>query len=245
MLNGVFYFMNYKRVQLLIPWPFAFFSFSTNFDAVSNIQPTPNFTSEDSSYKKPRFPLHFKFSKSKLLRIVPILLFILVAGVVIVRAISSSSNNLSNTSVVKKEVAGAKAKEDLRKNFSFPLKDDKGKEISTMMYSLESAELLDEIIIKGQTARAVSGRTFLIITMKLTNNYRLGIKINTRDYIRLSVNNSSERLAPEIHNDPVEVQAISTKYTRVGFAINENDRNLVLQVGEIDGPKETINLTIL
>jgi hypothetical protein len=70
-----------------------------------------------------------------------------------------------------------------------------------------------------------------------------GIEINSRDYVRLIVDgNTKEMLAPEIHNDPVEAQAISTKYTRVGFPINTSDKNLVLQVGEINGPKQTIKL---
>jgi hypothetical protein len=42
----------------------------------------------------------------------------------------------------------------------------------------------------------------------------------------------------------VEVQAISTKFTRVGFPINENDSDLKLRVGEIEGEKETIPLEL-
>ena len=71
------------------------------------------------------------------------------------------------------------------------------------------------------------------------------IKINTKDFIRLSVNNNqNEWLAPDLHNDPVEVQAISTKNTRLGFPVNESDKNLVLQVGEIEGYKQQISLSL-
>lgn len=109
---------------------------------------------------------------------------------------------------------------------------------------LTSAELQDEIVIKGQKANAVKGKEFLIINLKLTNNYSKTIQINTRDYIRLSVNKSDEKLAADIHNDPVEVQAISTKYTRLGFPIDETDKNLTLYVGEINGKKESITLNL-
>ena len=97
--------------------------------------------------------------------------------------------------------------------------------------------------MKGQRARAVQGRNFLILNLKLTNQYTQAIEIKTSDYVRLSVNNKNEFLAPDIHNDPVAVQPISTKYTRIGFPINDSDKNLMLRIGEIKGKKETIKLS--
>lgn len=153
---------------------------------------------------------------------------------------SSGSGNTS-----KVEVMGAKASQEINKEFSFPLKNNKGEEVNKIKYFVESAELRDEIIVKGQRATAIKGRTFLIITLKITNEYNQPIEIDTRDYLRLSVNgNESELLAPDIHNDPVEVQAISTKYTRVGFPINDTDRALVLLVGEINADKQKIPLEL-
>ena len=108
---------------------------------------------------------------------------------------------------------------------------------------IEKAELREEIIIEGQKASAVEGRIFLILTVKATNEHNQAIEISTRDYVRASVNgNKEEWLAAGMHNDPVEVQAISTKYTRLGFPIDENDKNIVLRVGEIDGEKEEIDI---
>ena len=144
----------------------------------------------------------------------------------------------------KYEVAGAKAVNDLNKEFSFPLKNENSEKVSDIKYLIESAELRDEIIVKGQRATSIKGRTFLILTLKISNEYKNPIEINTKDYIRLSVNgNKDEWLAPDIHNDPVEVQAISTIYTRVGFPINESDKDLVLRVGEIDEDKEEVQLS--
>jgi hypothetical protein len=106
------------------------------------------------------------------------------------------------------------------------------------------AELRDEIIVKGKQATAIKGRTFLIVNLKITNDFDKTITINTRDYVRLTVNKNSEKLAPDIHNDPVEIQADSTKYTRVGFPIDDTDKDLTLTVGEINGPKQTIKLNL-
>lgn len=136
----------------------------------------------------------------------------------------------------------AKAKQDIRKVFQFPIRDEKGKEISNFSYEITSAELLDSIIVKAQRQVAVKGRIFLVFNLKITNNNNQSVNINTRDYVRLRVGNNSELVAPEIHNDPVEAQAISTKYTRLGFPIDESEKDLTLQVGEITGKKETIRV---
>lgn len=89
----------------------------------------------------------------------------------------------------------------------------------------------------------------LILNVKLVNNYTKPVQISARDYVRLTVNkNTSEQLAPDIHNDPVDSQASSTKPTRVGFFINESDKDLTLSVGQYvgdgSGKKETIKLSL-
>ena len=76
---------------------------------------------------------------------------------------------------------------------------------------------------------------------KIVNDLNQGLEVNSRDYVRITVNGSTKELfAPDIHNDPVEVQAISTKNTRVGLAINETDKNIELRVGEINGEKQNL-----
>lgn len=175
-----------------------------------------------------------------------LVLVVLVLGIAfLVKTILNKTSVGSGQSVAgqKIQLPPAKKTKTLNKEYLFPLKDDKGQEVSKIKYVVETAELRDEIIIKGQTASSVAGRTFLIINLKLVNDFDKSIQINTKDYIRLSMNgNDSELLAPDIHNDPVEVQAISTKYTRVGFPINETDKNLKLHIGEVKGPKDIINL---
>lgn len=137
-----------------------------------------------------------------------------------------------------------KAKQTLNKEFLFSLKNDKGEKVDEFKYVIESAELQDEILVKGQRATAVKGRTFLILNLKVVNSLNKAIIINSRDYARLNTNGKKELLAPDIHNDPVTIQAISTKYTRLAFPINDTDKNLKLQVGEINEKKETIDLNL-
>lgn len=179
----------------------------------------------------------------KLKRYIPyaiIAFFVVLTLYALVKALKTSGSNASRV-----QIQGAKATQDLEKEFTFPLKNSEGEEISKIRFVVERAELRDEIIVKGKRATSVKGRTFLIFNLKITNEHNRAIEMNTRDYIRLSVNaNTEEWLAPDIHNDPVEIQPISTKYTRVGFAINDSDDKLNLRVGEINGQKEEIVLSL-
>jgi len=197
----------------------------------------------------PQFANRFNFQNlkhnKKFLRylLLAVILIAVVFGIKIVGDVVSGQN--SSTQTLGKSdritIAPPISTKNINKDFKFSLRDDKGKEISTFTYAVESVELRKEIMVKGQRATAIKGRVFLIINLKLVNTIKQGINVNARDYLRLSVNgNTNELLAPEIHNDPVEVQAISTKYTRVGYAVNEDDRNYILRVGEIDEKKETI-----
>lgn len=176
------------------------------------------------------------------------LLMLFVPLVIVVILVIAGVQALKDTGKSNATVLSSKSSQDvvlksqkIDKKFSFPLTDESGKEIGNFSYDIESVELRNEIIVKGQRASAAPERVFFIVNLQLKNTLKQGLQINSRDYIRLSVNGDKDNLlAPEIHNDPVEVQAISTKYTRLGFAINETDKNLILIVGEIDGDKQEI-----
>ncbi len=181
---------------------------------------------------------------SKNIAYVGVVLLVVLIVVFAFRRVTSIAKSGDSSSVLGNQAnaPGAKKSLTLNKEFSFPLKDNAGKEVSKIKVMTLSAEERDVIYLKGRRATALNNRTFLILNMKITNDYAGTIQLNTRDYFRLSVNNSSEKLAPDIHNDPVEVQASSTKYTRVGFPINNTDKKLLLQVGEVNGTKQTIPL---
>jgi hypothetical protein len=221
------------------------YAFSSLSDIVSQRKAARE---QSSSLVKPSFISSVKRkikrpSKKSLgfLLIAFIAIVVLVGGGRIIRGIRFGQGNFEE----KVEVKGAIASHDVNREFTFPLIDGSGEEVSEFKYLIENAEIRDEIIIKGQKATAVKGRTFLIITLKLKNEYNQPANINSKNYVRLSVNgNKEEWLAPNIHNDPVEVQAISTMYTRLGFSIGEEDKDLILRAGEIDGEKEEINLNL-
>lgn len=157
----------------------------------------------------------------------------------------TNASLISNTnSLVKTQIANPVASQDINKTFTFPLNDTNGNIVSNISYKILSAELRDQIVIKGQPVMPIAGKTFLVINLELTNDYDKSVQINTRDYIRILRNSSDERLAADINNDPVEDQAISTVQTRLAMAINTSDKNLKMEVGEIAGSKTSIPLTL-
>jgi len=221
----------------------------SKFSQHNNSSEINNFSDYHSQPQTPIITRRNKFNRKLVLPALGAIVGIILAIVIGGRLINTLTGNTKASTPIlssndRPSVPKAIAKQELNKVFNFSLKDTNGKEISKIRYKLMDATLQDEIIVQGKRNVAVQGRVFLIMNLKIDNNYQQGIRINSRDYVRLKVNNSSELLAPEIHNDPVEVQAISTKYTRIGFAINESDKNLILQTGEINGPKETITLDL-
>lgn len=201
-----------------------------------------------SRARRMKFPRMRKvgFDKKYLKFIIPVVL-----GILVIAAIGSLAKSLpdakskpvnSNSQLSMPSVLDTV---NLERKFSFPLKNEKGVSVGNFDYVIQSATIQKQIIVQGQRATAVAGRDFLILNLKITNNLKQTIQLSTRDYLRLIVaSNPSEQLAPDIHNDPAEVQAISTKYTKVGIAIDEADakKTIHLKVGEIDGAKQNIDL---
>jgi len=213
-------------------------------------------TSQNNSFpgagmKPKKFQRFFKKPRMLPFIIIAVIVFV-IAIVGIGSVIRKSTTNVTPTSAStttsnsqQVNVPKPVATEALNKNFAFPLKDATGKVVSNIQYEIQSAEMDNQVIVKGEVATAITGKTFLILNLQITNNYDKAVQLNTRDYVRLIVNgNTDEKLAATIHNDPVDVEPISTTFTRIGFPISTNTTSLALEVGEIDGPKQTIPLTI-
>jgi hypothetical protein len=204
------------------------------------------YSHSDYSYAAPKTN---RFSAGKL-RISKSTLSILAVVVLAVLGFAfwfkSASDNIKPTaqaSANSEQISPPYATQYLNREFTFPLKNEKGTKVSEFKYTIQDAELTKEIVVKGQKQSTIAGRSLLIINLKLKYDGNQKLQVNTRDYIRLIVNdNTAEMMAPGVHNDPVDVQPISTMPTRVGFAINESDKNLKLQIGEIEGEKQIIEL---
>jgi len=154
-------------------------------------------------------------------------------------------NPSSNAQAKDTSVVPAQNTIELNREFTFPIRGEEGVEIGKeIKYTIERVELADQIVVKGTRATALDGRTFLLLYIKLTNNEDVGIEIDTRDYVRITIDDSEENLAADIHNDPVEVQPLSTKFTRIGFPVNDTVKKIKLIIGEIKGDKQEVQIDL-
>ncbi|MFV1917715.1 MAG: hypothetical protein ACC618_04535 [Patescibacteria group bacterium] len=131
---------------------------------------------------------------------------------------------------------------ELNKKYSFSLNDKFGEIIGDFTYTLKDYEITKDVYVSGRKAKTTGDKSILVVRLEVINNNDKAVVINTRNYIRLSVNNQESWFAPEIHDDPLEVQSSATKIVSIGFPIKDSDANLRLQVGEPDGEKEVIEL---
>lgn len=192
--------------------------------------------------------IYFKQSNQKrkliFIALAVIVILFLTSSITGIFKNKSTDSKTSRTNDKRANILSAKSTNTIDKTFTFPLKDDKNAEVAKFKYIIGDVQLQDEIIVKGQRATAVKGRTFLIVNLKIINDSSHTFDINTRDYIRLSIESNNERFAADIHNDPVQIQAISTKPTRLGFPINDTNKKFTLYVGEIKGEKKSIDINL-
>ncbi len=197
--------------------------------------------SETVLHTKNRFRKLPSLPRKKLIKL-GVYLVALIALIGITRLIVKGS--VKSDSTTKTEIAGPMNTTSIDRTYQFPFYDETGEIISNFQYTLEKAELRDEILIQGRPAQAINGKVFLVVYVKIKNEYKGSLQLNAAEYVRLVVNdNEDELLAPEMNSDPVQIQAISTKTTRIGFPIDAGDaKALKLQIGEIDGEKDVVEI---
>jgi len=186
-----------------------------------------------------------KRSRKGLISIVIAIVVILGIIVLVNTTVGKSNAQSSNTAVKKNQEVQPIADQIINRVFQFSVKDKTGKVITNFDYKIIDAQLINEVIINGQKYNPIAGKVFLVINLEITNNFTQTITIQPRDYVPILMNHSSEKLAPDIYNDPVDVQAISTKPSKLALAINTTDKNILMQVGEITGTKTIIPLTLI
>jgi len=154
---------------------------------------------------------------------------------------------LLNYPVKKKngDTSGAKTVSvNVEKNFEFPALDNSGKETKNIIhFKIKSVEKTNQVLVKDQVFTAKNNKLFLIVNLDLKNEATVPLNILPGDLVRLSVENDHEtRYAPDLHNNLVQVAAISTRIDRVGFVIPDSTKNFILYIGEIEGDKQEILL---
>ena len=113
---------------------------------------------------------------------------------------------------------------------------------ANLKVNLVNAEIANSLLIQGKRAKTREGKTFLIINMEVENTYAVPLYSFPVDLLRL-VREDDKRIAPSVHQGTVEVRPISTKKSNVGFVVDPNDKDFKLEVGEVSGEKEILELS--
>src|SRR3989344_1472267 len=108
--------------------------------------------------------------------------------------------------------------------------------------TLTNADIDSTLLVQGQRANAREGKTFLIVNMEVENQFEVPLYIFPVDLMRL-VREDGKRIAPSVHQGTVEVRPISTKKSNVGFVVEPGDKDFKLEVGEVSGEKEILEIS--
>jgi len=113
---------------------------------------------------------------------------------------------------------------------------------ANLKVNLVNAEMANGLLVQGKRAKTREGKTFLIINMEVENTYAVPLYSFPVDIVRL-VREDGKRIAPSVHQGTVEVRPISTKKSNVGFVVDPNDKDFKLEVGEVSGEKEILEIS--
>lgn len=174
-----------------------------------------------------------------------IFLVVLVLGVLVVGGVyflKSRGKNTDKATTASSDIQIYSKKVSIGKSLDFPLKNSKGENTDKKItITIAEVERTNQILFKGQTLTAKNGKAFTIVHMELNNRYQEKLQIVPKDLIRL-LNNSGKSFAPDVHNNVVDVEPISVKLDRVGFLVDDTLKRFKLQIGEVSGSKELIQV---
>lgn len=156
---------------------------------------------------------------------------LVIVGVAAVAAFSNNSlNPISKSSV------------DISKNFSVVARTKDGRPTDgTFPIKVTTAELTDNVLVQGKKATARNGKIFLVVYLEIENKYNVTLYNKPLDLLRL-VRSDGKRIAPSVSQGDVEVRAISVKRTNVAFVVDKGEKNFTIEIGEIKGKKEAIQI---
>lgn len=219
---------------------------SSNFLPIKKFVQGINFLNHQVASLNPN-PLSEKKKRGKLGKIIRSVIFIIIVLVVLFVALRGLTLQAK-----KKQVAGEASQQNnqplsqivsLNKDFVFPALDDSAKKKGTINLKVTDVEKTDKVIVQDKTYTSQNNKVFLIVNLELKNESPKRLNIFPGDLIRLIVDDQEEKkLAPDLHNNYVLVAPISTKIDRVGFVVDNNFKNLKLQVGELEEKKEIIEI---
>lgn len=174
----------------------------------------------------------------RLFKFLTIVLSVLLVCVAIFSLTKNKKTSSQKNSLNLSEKAVPISETKVNKSFDFLIKKGAKDKFSI---NIEKASLVKLVTSKGKPMVPKPGEVFLLLYLKLENNLTVGLNINSQNYFRL-IDKEGKRYAPDFYNTSLQVLPISVKSDNLGFVIKEGEKNIQIQVGEVDGEKKTVEI---
>lgn len=180
-----------------------------------------------------------KIISSKLFKLLFVLLILFVGYRLIVKP-----------RLLKREVPGqipaptkpAKATTQVGRSFEFPAAKVGKKGEEEVTFTIVSAELKDEIRVKGAQRKADKGKLFLLLKLEIENETPDRLSLTSSDFVRL-VGEAEKKFAPDFHNATIIIDPLSVRKDLVSFIVEEKIKSFKFLVGELEEEKETVEVS--
>jgi len=198
------------------------------------------------NFKMPKLPTNWKIKPSILARKRNLLILaavvVVVIGLLVVRNLRSSPKSLVQGAAQTDFSPQTQA--TVNRRFEIPIRSGNGKDTGNdLAVTLTTIDRSKRILIQGQPATARDTKMFLILNLEIENSTSDQLTVRPVDFVRL-VDSQNHSFAPDIHNNDVSAEPISIKKTRVGFVVDDNQKNFKFLFGEINGDKQTVEISI-
>lgn len=197
--------------------------------------PFKNFKFKQIDIKKFSGILRYKY-------IIAIAIFaLLIFGFIILKLSKIGSSSIISSSGTN---FSPQAQATVNRKFEVPIRSADGAETGTKLgITLTTAEKSTKILIQGKPATARDTKTFLIMNLEINNSTNNQLTVRPVDFIRL-IDNEGRSYAPDVHNNEVITEPLSIKKTRIGFVVDQIQKNFKFNVGELKGTKETVEVNL-
>ncbi len=128
----------------------------------------------------------------------------------------------------------------INKSFEFKAVNVK-KDKKAVKFTIAGAERSREIKVQGESKQITKGKNYLLIRLEIENPFTERLAIIPSDLIRLE-DEDGKHYAPDYHNGNVVLDPISVRKDLVSFIVPESQSKFILQVGELEGEKQKVEI---
>ncbi len=130
----------------------------------------------------------------------------------------------------------------LEKKWNFNAFDRAGKTLkTTVSLSIVSVEKTNQIFVRNKPVRTTPDKSFLVLNLELENKNPERLYFYTSDYVRFVA--EGKKLEADFKNPRLEIAPLSTKKDKLAFLVEDKENRFQIQIGEITGLPETIEIS--